>query len=220
MGRDGMDPRRRLALAVLCLAWFMAAADSTIVSIALPATRRKLGFSGADAQWVLNGYALAFGGLLLVCGRAGDLYGRRLLFLAGLGVFGAVSLLGGFAQSPGVLVLARFLQGAAAAGFVPAPLSLLTTIFAGGEERRNRAIGAYGTMAALGFVVGGRRRGRHRASWLEMGPVRERPGDASGASGGSSGDTGKPGSPGHRPRRRARRPHGHRGADHDDLRRI
>ena len=116
-----MDPRRRLALAVLCLAWFMAAADSTIVSIALPATRRELGFSGADAQWVLNGYALAFGGLLLVCGRAGDLYGRRLLFLAGLGVFGAVSLLGGFAQSPGVLVLARFLQGAAAAGFVPAP---------------------------------------------------------------------------------------------------
>jgi MFS family permease len=121
MGRDGMDPRRRLALAVLCLAWFMAAADSTIVGIALPAMRRELGFSGADAQWILNGYALAFGGLLLVCGRAGDLYGRRLLFLAGLGVFGGVSLLGGFAQSPGVLVLARFLQGAAAAGFVPAP---------------------------------------------------------------------------------------------------
>ena len=95
-----MDPRRRLALAVLCLAWFMAAADSTIVSIALPATRRKLGFSGADAQWVLNGYALAFGGLLLVCGRAGDLYGRRLLFLAGLGVFGAVSLLGGSRSRP------------------------------------------------------------------------------------------------------------------------
>ena len=113
-----MDPRRRLALAVLCLASFMAAADSTIVSIALPAMRRELGFSGADARWVLDGYALAFGGLLLACGRAGDLYGRRLLFLAGLGAF---SLLGGFAQSPGVLVLARFLQGAAAASFVPAP---------------------------------------------------------------------------------------------------
>jgi EmrB/QacA subfamily drug resistance transporter len=148
-----MDRRRRLALAVLCLASFMAVADSTIVSIALPAMRRELGFSGADAQWVLNGYALAFGGLLLVCGRAGDLYGRRLLFLAGLGVFGAVSLLGGFAESPGVLVFARFLQGAAAAAFVPASLSLLTAIFAEGEER-NRAIGAYGTMAALGFVVG------------------------------------------------------------------
>jgi EmrB/QacA subfamily drug resistance transporter len=148
-----MDRRRGLALAVLCLASFMAVADSTIVSIALPAMRRELGFSGADAQWVLNGYALAFGGLLLVCGRAGDLYGRRLLFLAGLGVFGAVSLLGGFAQSPGVLVLARFLQGAAAAAFVPASLSLLTTIFEEGEER-NRAIGIYGTTAALGFVVG------------------------------------------------------------------
>jgi MFS family permease len=153
MGRNGMDPRRRLALAVLCLAPFMAVADSTIVSIALPAVRRELGFSGADAQWVLNGCALAFGGLLLVCGRAGDLYGRRLLFPAGLGGFGAVSLLGGFAQSPGVLVLARFLQGAAAAAFVPASLSLLTTIFAEGEER-NRAIETYGTMAALGFVVG------------------------------------------------------------------
>ena len=153
MGSDRATPRRRLALAVLCLASFMAVADSTIVSIALPAIRRELGFSGADAQWVLNGYALAFGGLLLVCGRAGDLYGRRLLFLAGLGVFGAVSLLGGFAQSPGVLVLARFLQGAAAAAFVPASLSLLTTIFAEGEDR-NRAIGIYGTTAALGFVVG------------------------------------------------------------------
>ncbi len=138
---------------MLCLASFMAVADSTIVSIALPAMRRELGFSGADAQWVLNGYALAFGGLLLVCGPAGDLYGRRLLFLAGLGVFGAVSLLGGFAQSPGILVLARFLQGAAAAAFVPASLSLLTTIFAEGEDR-NRAIGVYGTTAALGFVVG------------------------------------------------------------------
>ena len=153
MATDRVTPRRRLALAVLCLASFMAVADSTIVSIALPAIRRELGFSGADAQWVLNGYALAFGGLLLVCGRAGDLYGRRLLFVAGLGVFGAVSLLGGFAQSPGILVLARFLQGAAAAAFVPASLSLLATIFAEGEDR-NRAIGVYGTTAALGFVVG------------------------------------------------------------------
>jgi MFS family permease len=145
--------RRRLALGVLCLASFMAVADSTIVSVALPSVRRELGFSGADAQWVLNGYALAFGGLLLVFGRAGDLYGRRLMFLAGLGVFGVVSLLGGFAPSPGTLVAARFLQGAAAAAFVPASLSLLTAIFAEGEER-NRAIGVYGAMAALGFVVG------------------------------------------------------------------
>ena len=101
--------RRCLALGVLCLASFMAVADSTIVSVTLPSVRRELGFSGADAQWVLNGYALAFGGLLLVFGRAGDLNGRRLMFLAGLGVFGVVSLLGGFASSPGTLVAARFI---------------------------------------------------------------------------------------------------------------
>src|SRR3712207_2787907 len=153
MKREMTAWRRRLALGVLCLASFMAVADSTIVSVALPSVRRELGFSGADAQWVLNGYALAFGGLLLVFGRAGDLYGRRLMFLAGLGVFGVVSLLGGFAPSPGTLVAPRFLQGAAAAAFLPASLSLLTAIFAQGRER-NRAIGAYGAVAALGFVVG------------------------------------------------------------------
>src|SRR3712207_3021462 len=153
MKRGEPGARGRLALVVLCLASFMAVADSTIVSVALPSMRRELSFSGADAQWVLNGYALAFGGLLLVFGRAGDIYGRRLLFCAGLGVFGVVSLIGGFAPSAGVLVAARFLQGAAAAAFVPASLSLLTTIFAAGEGR-NRAIGLYGATAALGFVVG------------------------------------------------------------------
>jgi MFS family permease len=75
--------REHLALLLLCLASFMAVVDTTIVSIALPSMRRELGFSGADAQWILNGYALAFGGLLLLLGRAGDLYGRRRLFVAG-----------------------------------------------------------------------------------------------------------------------------------------
>jgi len=143
----------RLALLVLCVGAFMAVVDTTIVSIALPSVRRELGFSGADAQWILNGYALAFGGLLLLCGRAGDLYGRRRLFLAGLAVFGVASLVGGFAPSPWVLVAARFLQGVGGAALVPASLSLLTVAFAEGEER-NRAIGVYGAMAALGFVVG------------------------------------------------------------------
>ena len=148
------EPRRgRLALFVLCAGAFMAVVDTTIVSIALPPIRRDLGFSGADAQWILNGYALAFGGLLLLCGRAGDLYGRRRLFLLGLAVFGAASLAGGFAPSPWVLVAARFLQGAGGAALVPASLSLLTVVFPEGEER-NRAVGVYGAMAALGFVVG------------------------------------------------------------------
>ncbi len=145
--------RKRLALFLLCLASFMAVVDTTIVSIALPSMRREMGFSGADAQWILNGYALAFGGLLLLLGRAGDLWGRRCLFMVGLALFGVASLVGGLSWAPWVLVAARFLQGAGAAAFVPASLSLLTATFAEGEER-NRAIGVYGAMAALGFVVG------------------------------------------------------------------
>jgi EmrB/QacA subfamily drug resistance transporter len=145
--------RKRLALFLLCLASFMAVVDTTIVSIALPSMRREMGFSAADAQWILNGYALTFGGLLLLLGRAGDLWGRRHLFMAGLALFGVASLFGGLSWAPWVLVAARFLQGAGAAAFVPASLSLLTATFAEGEER-NRAVGVYGAMAALGFVVG------------------------------------------------------------------
>jgi EmrB/QacA subfamily drug resistance transporter len=148
-----MTTRKRLALFLLCLASFMAVVDTTIVSIALPSMRRELGFTGADAGWILNGYALTFGGLVLLLGRAGDLYGRRRLFVAGLAVFAAASLVGGFAWEPWILVFARFIQGVGAAALVPASLSLLTAIFAEGEER-NRAIGIYGAMAALGFVVG------------------------------------------------------------------
>ncbi|MDP8947173.1 MAG: MFS transporter [Actinomycetota bacterium] len=145
--------RKNLALVLLCAASFIAVVDTTIVSIALPSMRRELGFSGADAQWILNGYALAFGGLLLLLGRAGDLYGRRRLFVAGLALFAVASLLGGLSWKPWILVAARILQGIGAAAFVPASLSLLTVVFAEGEER-NRAIGVYGAMAALGFVVG------------------------------------------------------------------
>ena len=148
-----MSTRKRLALFLLCLASFIAVVDTTIVSIALPSIRRELGFSGADAQWILNGYALAFGGLVLLLGRAGDLYGRRRLFMAGLALFAAASLVGGFSWEPWILVCARFIQGVGAAALVPASLSLLTATFAEGEER-NRAIGVYGAMAAIGFVVG------------------------------------------------------------------
>jgi EmrB/QacA subfamily drug resistance transporter len=148
-----MTTRKRLALFLVCLASFMAVVDTTIVSIALPSMRRELGFTGADAGWILNGYALTFGGLVLLLGRAGDLYGRRRLFVAGLALFGAASLVGGFAWEPWILICARFVQGVGAAALVPASLSLLTAIFAE-EQERNRAIGIYGAMAALGFVVG------------------------------------------------------------------
>jgi MFS family permease len=148
-----VSARKHLALFLLCLASFIAVVDTTIVAIALPSMRRELSFAGADAQWILNGYALTFGGLVLLLGRAGDLYGRRRLFVVGLALFAAASLVGGFAWEPWILVCARFIQGVGAAALVPASLSLLTAIFAQGEER-NRAIGVYGAMAALGFVVG------------------------------------------------------------------
>jgi MFS family permease len=105
-----------------------------IVSIALPSIRRELGFTGADAGWILNGYALTFGGLVLLLGRAGDLYGRRRLFVVGLALFAAASFVGGFAWEPWILVCARFIQGVGAAALVPASLSLLTTIFAEGKS--------------------------------------------------------------------------------------
>ena len=145
--------RKRLALFVLGIATFIALADTTIAGIALPSMRRELGFSGPDAQWILNGYALAFGGLLLLLGRAGDLWGRRRLFVAGLVVFALASLLGGLSWAPWVLVASRCLQGVGAAAFVPASLSLLAATFSEGEER-NHAFGIYAAMGALGFVAG------------------------------------------------------------------
>src|SRR5688500_20376515 len=110
-----MTTRKRLALFLLCLASFMAVVDTTIVSIALPSMRRELGFTGADAGWIVNGYALTFGGLVLLLGRAGDLYGRRPLFVAGLALFAAASIVDGFAWVPWILVSDRFMQGEGAA---------------------------------------------------------------------------------------------------------
>jgi EmrB/QacA subfamily drug resistance transporter len=142
-----------VGLVLLCMASFIAVVDTTIVSIALPSIRHSLGFSTSSLQWVLNAYALTFGGLLLLLGRVGDLYGRRRLFTTGLMVFGAGSLLCGLSWDPGSLIVGRFLQGVGAAAFVPASLSLLTIMFTE-ESERSRAIGIYGAMAALGFVMG------------------------------------------------------------------
>ena len=145
--------RKTFALVLLCCASFVAVLDLTIVAIALPSMRRELGISGGDAQCILTGYALSFGGLLLLMGRAGDLYGRRRLFVSGLALFAAASLLGGLAWAPWVLVAARLLQGVGGAALVPASLALVATTFAEGEER-NRAMGVYGAMAGVGFVFG------------------------------------------------------------------
>src|SRR5688500_1896128 len=120
---------RRAVLVLLCSASFLAVLDTTIVAVALPSVQAGLGFSAAALPWVLYGYAVVFVGLLLLLGRLGDRRGRRRLFVIGLAVFGVGSVLAGAATQPWVLVTGRFLQGAGAAAFVPASLSLLTTTF-------------------------------------------------------------------------------------------
>jgi EmrB/QacA subfamily drug resistance transporter len=140
-------------LALLCAASFIAVLDTTIVAVALPSVQAGLGFSAAGAPWLLNGYAVVFGGLLLFFGRLADRAGRRRLFALGLLVFAIGSAVAGAATEPWVVVVGRFVQGAGAAAFVPASLSLLTTTFPKGRER-SRALSAYGAMVGLGFVSG------------------------------------------------------------------
>jgi EmrB/QacA subfamily drug resistance transporter len=144
---------KRSALILLCSASFIAVMDTTIVSIALPSMRQAVGLSAAGSQWVLNAYALVFGGLLLLFGRVADLYGRVRLFAVGLAVFIVGLVIAGLASAPLILIVGRGVQGLGAAAFVPASLSLLTVTFSE-EDERNRAVGFYGAMAALGFVVG------------------------------------------------------------------
>ena len=123
-------PRRPgLALAVIATAQLMVVLDATIVNVALPHIQHALGFSGSGLEWVVNAYTLTFGGLLLLGGRAGDILGRRRVFIAGLILFSAASLLGGFATSQTWLLGARALQGVGAAIVAPTALSLVTTTF-------------------------------------------------------------------------------------------
>jgi EmrB/QacA subfamily drug resistance transporter len=147
--------RRRsgLALLVIAAAQLLMVMDGTIVTVGLPVIGTGLKIAGADLGWVLTSYALAFGGMLLAGGRAGDLFGRRRLLRIGLMVFLAASLLGGLAGNGGVLIAARSLQGIGAAIVAPAALSLLADTFPAGPER-NKALGVYGAMGGLGSVLG------------------------------------------------------------------
>jgi EmrB/QacA subfamily drug resistance transporter len=145
--------RKRIALALLCTVQFMVVLDVAIVNVALPSIQTDLGFSQENLQWVISAYALFFGGFLLLGGRAADLLGRRRVFLAGLVVFGAASLLSGLAWSEGALIGSRALQGLGSAIVSPAALSILTTTFAEGRER-NAALGAWGATGAFGAVAG------------------------------------------------------------------
>jgi len=148
-------PQRRLglALAVIATAQLMIVLDATIVNVALPHIQRALGFSGTNLEWVVNAYALTFGGLLLLGGRSGDLLGRRRVFIAGILVFSLASLLGGFATDQAWLLTARAIQGVGAAFAAPTALALIAVTFPEGPPR-NRAMGVYAGMSVAGAAVG------------------------------------------------------------------
>ena len=150
----GSPPRRLgLALAVIATAQLMVVLDATIVNVALPHIQTALGFSGTNLEWVVNAYALAFGGLLLLGGRSGDLLGRRRVFIFGILLFSVASLLGGLATSQEWLLTARVLQGVGGAFAAPTALSLIAVTFPEGPPR-NRAMGVYAAMSIAGGAVG------------------------------------------------------------------
>jgi EmrB/QacA subfamily drug resistance transporter len=148
-------PSRRLglALAVISMAQLMLVLDELIVNTALPHIQRALHFSGTGLEWVITGYAVTFGGLLLLGGRSGDILGRRRMFTAGIAVFTAASLLGGLATHSWLLITARALQGVGAAVAAPAALSLIAVTFPEGKHR-TRALGVYAAMTGMGGGVG------------------------------------------------------------------
>jgi EmrB/QacA subfamily drug resistance transporter len=150
--------RRWTALILLCVAQFIVVLDASIVNVALPSIGTGLDFSEASLPWVVNAYVIAFGGFLLLGGRAADLLGRRRVFMAGLLVVAVASLLAGFATNQGQLIAARAAQGLGAAIVSPAALSIVTTLFRDGAER-NKALGAWGAVAgsagAAGVLLGG-----------------------------------------------------------------
>jgi EmrB/QacA subfamily drug resistance transporter len=155
---EGHKPHLGWALVLICIAQLMVVLDATIANIALPYIGKDLHMSGTNLTWIVTGYSLSFGGLLLLGGRLGDLYGRRKVFMAGLTVFAVASLLGGLAQSEALLLGARGLQGLGAALASPAALALITTTFPAGPAR-NRAFAVYAAMsgagAAVGLILGG-----------------------------------------------------------------
>ncbi|GAA1256681.1 MFS transporter [Kitasatospora nipponensis] len=152
-GQDHWSPRLWGTLIVLCAALFLDALDVSMVGVALPSIGTDLKLSTSALQWVVSGYVLGYGGLLLLGGRAADLLGRRRVFLIALAVFAAASLLGGLVDDGALLIGARFLKGASAAFTAPAALSIITTTFAEGPAR-NRALSIFTTCGASGYSLG------------------------------------------------------------------
>src|SRR3954464_11672939 len=147
------EKNRWIALVVLCTGFLMIILDQTIVNVALPSIQNDLGFSQSSLAWVVNAYLIAFGGLLLLAGRLGDLIGRKRMFMIGLGVFTAASLLCGLAQSQEVLVGARFVQGVGGAMTSAVILGMIVTMFPQPREQA-RAIGVYAFVASAGGSIG------------------------------------------------------------------
>ncbi|MEA2494674.1 MAG: hypothetical protein QOJ29_2585, partial [Thermoleophilaceae bacterium] len=147
------DRQRWTALYVLCVGVLMIVLDVTVVNVALPSIQDDLGFSQSSLAWVVNAYLIAFGGLLLLSGRFGDILGRKRVFMAGLGVFIVASVACGLAQSQGVLVVARFIQGIGGAMTTAVVLGMIVTMFPEPREQA-KAIGAYGFVASAGGSVG------------------------------------------------------------------
>ncbi|WP_433294167.1 MFS transporter [Actinoplanes sp. CA-030573] len=148
-----IDPRRWQALAFISIAQLMVILDGTIVNIALPRMQADMGFSDGTRQWVITAYSLTFGGLLLLGGRLGDLWGRKRIFLTGLVGFALASALGGIAVTTGMLLTARALQGVFGAILAPAALSLVATAFTTGRERA-KAFGIFSAIAMAGNATG------------------------------------------------------------------
>ena len=154
-GRDGPGRPRHpgLALALICSAQLIVVIDVTVVNIAIPSIHQALRFSGPDLGWLITSYAVTFGGLLLLGGRTGDLYGKRRMFMIGVAIFAASSLMCGLALDDVWLIVARGTQGIGAAVAAPAALSLIATNFAEGQER-NRAIGVFAAVGGIGGAMG------------------------------------------------------------------
>ena len=153
MSSTTYEKNRWISLYVLCVGMLMIVLDATVVNVALPAIQEDLGFSQSGLAWVVNAYLIAFGGLLLLAGRLGDLVSRKHVFLVGLGVFTVASLLCGFAQSQGILVGARFLQGAGGAMTSAVILGMIVTMFPEPREQA-KAIGVFAFVASAGGAVG------------------------------------------------------------------
>src|SRR4051794_8742688 len=145
--------RLGLVLAICCAGQFMVVLDASVVNVALPSIDRSLHFGASNLQWVINAYTLTFAGFLLLGGRMADLYGRRLLFLAGMTVFWVSSLLGGLAQTGDQLITARAFQGVGGALLSPATLTILTTTFTE-PKARMRALGMWSAVAGAGGATG------------------------------------------------------------------